>query len=73
MSRARRGGAAAAPAFALLKAVYEDGSRSASRKIRLADLGDGDASALALLQTQERKIAEMTHRPGRKIKAVERA
>ena len=62
-------------AFVLFKAVYEDGSRSTHRRIRLADLPENghDAAALALLQAQEGKIAEMTHRPGRRIKAVERA
>lgn len=60
--------------YALFEAIYDDGSLSTGRKLRLSDLGEGgDAAALALLQAQELQIAEMMHRPGRTIRSVRRA
>jgi len=54
---------------------YEDGSRASNRKVPAADLGglDGDAPALTFIMDQDRKIAELSGKPMRPIKKVERA
>jgi len=55
--------------------LYEDGSRSSNRKIQYSDLDTYDemASAKAILEAQDRKIAELSGRPRSVIKSVTRS
>lgn len=48
--------------FILFDIVYEDGTRSSRRKISAADVGglDGDKAVAALIEEQDRKIADMS-------------
>jgi hypothetical protein len=48
--------------FVLFDVVYEDGARSSRRKIPAADVGglDGDKAVGALIEAQDRKIAELS-------------
>lgn len=59
----------------LFDVVYEDGTRTSNRKVPSAemDLVDGDASARALIEAQDRKIAEMSGKPRGRIKSVTRS
>jgi hypothetical protein len=61
-------------AFAMFNVIYEDGTQSSNRKIATADLDpiDGDASAQAIIEEQDRKIAEMSGRPRGAVKSVKR-
>ncbi len=61
--------------FVSFDVVYEDGSRSSNRKVPGEILGglDGDAPAREALEEQERKIAEASGKPPRKIVAVKRS
>jgi len=51
--------------FVLFDIVYEDGSRSSNRKIPAADLAtwEGDAPAKAIIEGQDRQIAERSGNP----------
>ncbi len=55
--------------------LYEDGSRSSNRKIQYSELDSFDemASAKAILEAQDRKIAELSGRPRSVIKSVTRS
>lgn len=48
--------------FVLFDVIYEDGTRSSRRKIPAADVEglDGDKAVRALIEAQDRKIAEMS-------------
>jgi hypothetical protein len=61
--------------FVLFDVVYEDGSQSSNRKIAMADLADhdGDAAAKAILEAQDRTIAEASGRPRGPIKTIKRS
>lgn len=61
--------------FVLFDVLYEDGTRSSNRKVaREAVSGlEGDAPALAILQTQDREIAERSGRAKSRIKEVARS
>jgi len=58
--------------YVLFNVVYEDGSLSSNRKIASAELlgPEGDAPAKWLIETQDRKIAEMSGNAPRVIKRV---
>jgi hypothetical protein len=58
--------------YLLYDVIYEDGSRSSNRKIPTGELDpfDRDGSVLALLEGQERKIAEASGRARSPIKSV---
>jgi hypothetical protein len=62
-------------AFILFDVLYEDGSRTSNRRIATAALDpiDGDASAKAVIEDQDRKIAEMSGRPRAAVKSVTRS
>jgi len=62
-------------AFVLFDVIYEDGRRSSNRKVAMAELDkvDADASARAIIETQDRKIAQMSGRPRGAIKAIRRS
>jgi len=61
--------------FVLFDVVYEDGTRRSNRKIAISELDpiDGDASARAILEAQDRKIAAMSGRPSGLIKSIARS
>src|SRR5271165_715405 len=51
--------------FVLFDVVYEDGSRRSNRRVPSASLGglDGDAAARAIIEEQDRLIAEKSGTP----------
>jgi len=59
-------------AFALYNVVYEDGSLSSNRKLATADIDpyDRDNSVRALIERQDRKIAEASGKSRGPIKSV---
>lgn len=62
-------------AYVLFDVTYEDGSRSSNRKIPSSEVGglDGDAPAQALIEEQDRRIAELSGRPRAPIKSIVRS
>jgi hypothetical protein len=60
--------------FVLFDVIYEDGTRSSSRKVPATELGgvNGDAAARAFVELQDRKIGEMSGRPRGRIKSISR-
>jgi len=62
-------------AFVFFDIIYQDGARSSNRKIASAELmgPDGDAPAKALIEAQDRKIAEMSGNPRGPIKTIARS
>jgi hypothetical protein len=60
--------------FVLFNVIYEDGSRSSNRKVPATMLEglDGDAPAKAVIEEQDRKVAELSGRPRGEIKSVAR-
>ena len=61
--------------FALFDVVYEDGSQRSNRKVPSEVLGglDGDAPALAVIEEQDRAIAEKSGLPPVPIKGIRRS
>jgi len=61
--------------FVLFDVLYEDDRRASNRKVPGAELGDrdGDERAKAYIEAQDRKIAEVSGRPGTPIKSVSRS
>src|SRR5215469_2529504 len=61
--------------FVLFDVIYEDGTRSSNRKIDTNELDalDIDASARAIIESQDRKIAETFGRARGPIKSVTRS
>ena len=55
--------------------IYEDGSQTSNRRVASADIDpiDGDKSVQAIIEQQDRKIAEMSGRPRGPIKSVKRS
>lgn len=62
-------------AFVNFDVVYEDGSRRSNRRVPSEELGglDGDEPARAIIEAQDRKIAEMSGRPPLAIKTIARS
>ncbi len=62
-------------AFVFFDVVYEDGTRRSNRKIAVSDLDPVDtaASARALLEAQDRKIAAISGRSPGTIKSIARS
>ncbi|MBK8175935.1 MAG: hypothetical protein IPK66_11900 [Rhodospirillales bacterium] len=62
-------------AFVLFDVLYEDGSRSSNRKVPREEVDglDGDEPARALIEEQDRKIAELSGRPRGPIKTIARS
>ena len=58
--------------FALYDVVYEDGSRSSNRKVPSAEIDPFDraGSVRALIERQDRRIAEASGRPRGAIKSL---
>lgn len=71
----RREKASKAGGFLFFDILYEDGARSSNRKVPSAELGglDGDARAKPYIEAQDRKIAEVSGRPGGVIKSIVRS
>jgi hypothetical protein len=61
--------------FIAFDVTYEDGAQTSNRRVASADLDpiDGDKSAKALIEAQDRKIAEMSGRPRGPIKSMKRS
>jgi hypothetical protein len=61
--------------FVLFNVLYEDGTQSSNRKVPATELGglDGDTTARALIEAQDRDIAEKSGRPRGRIKSISRA
>ncbi|GEO38721.1 hypothetical protein GGE65_002643 [Skermanella aerolata] len=62
-------------AFVLFDVLYQDGARTSNRKVPSELLGglDGDEPAKALIEEQDRKIAEMSGNPRGPIKSITRS
>ena len=62
-------------AFVLFDVTYDDGRRSSNRKVPTAELDeiDGDASARAFIEGQDRAISERSGKPFGAIKSVTRS
>ena len=60
--------------FIVFNVVYQDGSLSSNRKIPKGeiDIFEPDASAKAILEAQDRKIAALSGRPRGPIKSISR-
>lgn len=67
--------ARATESFVLYDIVYQDGTRSSRRKIPAAQLDelDGDKAVRALIEEQDRKIAEMSGAPRPPVKSFIRS
>jgi hypothetical protein len=61
--------------FLMFDVLYEDGSRSSNRRIAAneIDVFDRDAGIRAIIEAQDRKIAEMSGRPRPPVKSVTRS
>ena len=71
---ARKPKSAAKSEFTLFNVIYEDGSQSSNRRVPTSELGglDGDAPARAIIESQDREIAERSGRPRGAIKSIKR-
>ena len=61
--------------FVMFNVLYEDGSQSSNRKVPADDVSglEGDEPALAIIEAQDRDIAEKSGRPRGPIKSIERS
>jgi hypothetical protein len=61
--------------FALFDVFYEDGSQRSNRRVPSEILGglDGDAPARAVIQEQDRLIAEKSGTPALAVKSIRRS
>ena len=61
--------------FVLFDVVYEDGSQRSNRRVPSASLGglDGDAAARAIIEEQDRLIAEKSGTPPIHVKSIHRS
>jgi hypothetical protein len=61
--------------FLFFDVLYEDGTRTSNRRVAATELDpiDGDKSAPAVIEAQDRKIAEMSGRPRAAVKSVTRS
>ena len=61
--------------FVMFNVLYEDGSQSSNRKVPAGDVSglEGDEPALAIIEAQDREIAEKSGRPRGPIKSIERS
>jgi hypothetical protein len=60
--------------FVMFNVVYEDGALSSNRKVPLMEIdGAADmAGAKAIIEAQDRDIAEKSGRPRGRVKSIER-
>jgi len=61
--------------FVLFDVIYQGGARTSNRKVPTAEVGglNGDAPALAFIEAQDRKIAEMSGDSRGPIKSIARS
>lgn len=61
--------------YVLFNVTYEDGSMTSNRKVPATELGglEGDEPARAIIEAQDREIAERSGRPRGPIKMLERS
>ena len=61
--------------FVAYDIVYEDGTLSSNRKIAVADIDPygGENALKAVIEAQDRKIAEMSGRPRGPIKSMKKS
>lgn len=61
--------------FILFDVIYEDGMQTSNRKVPASELGglDGDGPARAVIESQDRKIGEMSGRSRGRIKSISRS
>lgn len=61
--------------FALFDVLYEDGSQRSNRRVPSEILGglDGDAPARAVIEEQDRVIAEKSGNPAMALKSIRRS
>jgi hypothetical protein len=61
--------------FVLFDVVYEDGTQTSNRKVPADDLGglDGDLPARTFIESQDRKIGEMSGMSRGRIKTIVRS
>lgn len=61
--------------FVLFNVFYEDGSQTSNRKVPATELGglEGDEPARAIIEAQDREIADRSGRPRSPIKSLERS
>jgi hypothetical protein len=66
--------ATAGAEFVLFNVLYEDGTLTSNRRVPSAALGglEGDEPAGAIIEAQDREIAERSGRPRSPIKSVSR-
>jgi hypothetical protein len=59
----------------LFDVLYEDGTQTSNRKVPASELDglDGDEAAKPRIESEDRKIAEMSGKPRGPIKSVKRA
>ena len=62
-------------AFVLFDVLYQDGALSSNRRVPSSELigPDGDEPARAVIEAQDRKIAELSGRPRGPIKSIARS
>lgn len=72
---ARKPGTRSVGEFVLFDVIYEDGTQRSNRRVPAEALGglDGDEPARAIIEAQDREIAEKSGLSPTRIKAVYRA
>jgi hypothetical protein len=72
---ARKPGTRAGGEFVLFDVIYEDGSQRSNRRVPSAALGglEGDDAAKAIIEEQDRAIAEKSGIPASRIKSIRRS
>ena len=61
--------------FVLFDVIYEDGTQTSNRRVPASELGglDGDEPARAIIEAQDRDIAEKSGMARGRIKSIARA
>ena len=59
--------------FVFFNVTYEDGSRRSNRRVPADALADGDGQARAVIEEQDRAVAEKSGVPPLTIKTIDRA
>jgi hypothetical protein len=72
---ARKPGSRTVGEFVLFDVFYEDGTQRSNRRVPVDALGglDGDEPAKAIIEAQDREIAEKSGLPPSRIKTLRRA
>jgi len=61
--------------FVMFDVIYQDGTRTSNRRVPVTALGglDGDTPARAVIEAQDREIAERSGNPRGPIKTITRS